>query len=342
MNYEKVIIIAEAGVNHNGNIELAKKLIDIAADAGVDYVKFQTWVTEDVISEDAPKAQYQKKNDGEETTQYEMLKTLELSFENFRQLKKYASSKNIKFLSTPDDEKSLDFLINDLDMGIIKIGSGEINNIPYLRKVGEKKRDVIISTGMSNLGEVEKALHTLKDAGAKSVTILHCTSNYPAPYDSINLKAMQTLRDCFKTVVGYSDHTEGIEVSIAAVALGAKVIEKHFTIDKSLAGPDHKASLSPIELKELCRQVRNIEMAISGDGRKQIQDTEKEVKHIMTKGLYLKENISLGSVITEDMFLFKRPVIHLPASLIDSILGKKVNKDLGKGHPISFADILYE
>jgi N,N'-diacetyllegionaminate synthase len=342
MNNDKVIIIAEAGVNHNGSTELAKKLIDVAAESGVDYVKFQTWVTEDVINEDAPKAEYQKKNDGVETTQYEMLKNLELSFDDFRQLQKYAISKNVKFLSTPDEEKSLNFLIDELDLETIKIGSGEINNIPFLRKVGHKKRDVIISTGMSNLGEVEYALNTLINAGAKTVTLLHCTSNYPAKYDSINLRAMQTMRDCFKTKVGYSDHTEGIEISLAAVALGAKVIEKHFTLDKNMIGPDHKASMSPIELKELCRQVRNVEKAIAGNGIKFIQDTEKEVKKIMTKGLYVKDIILEGTVITEEMFLMKRPVANLPSYLLDSIIGKKANKDLGKGHPISFADILYE
>lgn len=342
MTGNRVIIIAEAGVNHNGSIELARKLIDIAAESGVDYVKFQTWVTEETINEDAPKAEYQKLNDGGKTSQFEMLKSLELSFEDFRQLKLYAASKDVKFLSTPDEENSLNFLVDDLKMETIKIGSGEINNIPFLRKVGKKNLEVIISTGMSNLGDVERALVTLNDAGAKSVTLLHCTSNYPAPFSSINLKAMQTLHDAFKTQVGYSDHSEGTEVSVAAVALGATVIEKHFTIDKKMEGPDHKASLSPEELKELVRQIRNVEMAISGDGRKQIQESEKEVKLIMTKGLYLNKDIPAGSVITENMFLFKRPVIHLPATILDSILGKKNNKDLKKGHSISFADITYE
>jgi N,N'-diacetyllegionaminate synthase len=342
MSESKVVIIAEAGVNHNGSIDLARKLIDIAAESGVDYVKFQTWVTEETINQDAPKADYQKINDGEKTSQFEMLKNLELSFEDFKQLQAYAHLRNVKFLSTPDELKSLNFLVDELKIETIKIGSGEINNLPFLRKVGNKKLDVIISTGMSNLGDVEKALTILNDSGAKSVTLLHCTSNYPAPYDSINLKAMQTLKDAFKIPVGYSDHTEGIEVSIAAVALGAKVIEKHFTIDKNMEGPDHKASLSPNELKELVRQIRNVENAISGSGRKLIQESEQNIKVIMTKGLYLSEDVSEGSSITEDMFLFKRPVVHLPATLLDSILGKKVNKDLAKGHAISFADIIHE
>ena len=194
MDYNKVIIIAEAGVNHNGDIELAKKLIDEGAKAGVDYVKFQTWITEELVDVSAPKAEYQKQNDGEATSQFEMLKALELPFEAFRELKDYSEKVGVKFLSTPDDYQSLDFLADDLDLPILKVSSGEVTNLPYLRRIGAKKKDIILSTGMATIGEVEKAYHTLLDAGAKSVAILHCTSNYPAAYESVNLKAMKTLQ----------------------------------------------------------------------------------------------------------------------------------------------------
>ncbi|MCE9538064.1 MAG: N-acetylneuraminate synthase [Bacteroidetes bacterium] len=338
----KVIIIAEAGVNHNGDINLAKKLIDIASGAGVDYVKFQTWITEELIDKSAPKAEYQKLNDGEATSQYEMLKALELSFGQFRELKSYCDKKNVGFLSTPDEEKSLDFLVDDLGVELIKVGSGEVTNIPYLRKIGNKKKDVILSTGMSNLGDVELAYNTLLDAGAKNVALLHCTSNYPAPYNSVNLKAMLTLREAFKTDVGYSDHTEGIAVSLAAVALGATIIEKHFTIDKTLPGPDHKASMDPNELKALVVEIRNIEMALSGNGKKEIQISEKEIKSVVTKGIYLLYDIKEGEIITENMLVCRRPAKFIASNQFDLIVGKKVSRNINKGNSLKLSDIDFD
>ena len=335
----KVIIIAEAGVNHNGDIKLAKKLIDLASDAKVDYVKFQTWITEDIVDLTAPKAEYQIKNDGDDTSQFEMLKKLELSFEDFKVLKIYSESKGVQFLSTPDDYKSLDFLSDELDLSILKIGSGEVTNIPFLRRFGEKKKPIILSTGMSSIGEVEKAYNTLLESGAPKVTLLHCTSNYPAVLESVNLKAMNTLKSVFNSTVGYSDHTEGIEVSLAAVALGAEVIEKHFTIDRGLPGPDHKASMSPVELKELVFRIRNIEKALSGSGSKILQPSEIETKKIVQKGIYLNKDIKIGEIITDGHLIMKRPVKFLSAYDYDFIIGKKVSKDLNKGTALNLKNI---
>lgn len=335
----KVIIIAEAGVNHNGDIKLAKKLIDLASDAKVDYVKFQTWITNDIVDQTAAKAEYQIKNDGDDTSQFEMLKKLELSFEDFKVLKNYSESKGVQFLSTPDDYKSLDFLSDELDLPILKIGSGEVTNIPFLRRFGEKKKPIILSTGMSSIGEVEKAYYTLLESGAPKVTILHCTSNYPASLESVNLKAMNTLKSVFNSTVGYSDHTEGIEVSLAAVALGAEVIEKHFTIDRGLPGPDHKASMSPVELKELVLRIRNIEKALSGSGSKILQPSEVETKKIVQKGIYLNKDIKIGEIITDDHLIMKRPVNFLGANDYDFIIGKKVSEDVNKGTALNLKNI---
>lgn len=338
----KVIIIAEAGVNHNGDLELAKKLIDIGAEANVDFVKFQTWITEDIVDRSAIKAEYQIQNDGADTSQFEMLKKLELSFDDFKELKRYSESKGVGFLSTPDDYKSLDFLADDLDLPLLKIGSGEVTNIPFLRRFGQKKKPVILSTGMSSIGEVEKAYYTLLESGAPSVTILHCTSNYPAPLDSVNLKAMNTLATVFNAEVGYSDHTEGVEVSIAAVALGAKVIEKHYTIDKNLSGPDHKASLNPIELKTLVNQIRNIEKAIRGSGTKQLHSSEIATKKIVQKGIYLTKDIVSGDLITDDCLIMKRPVTNLSANDYDLVIGKKAAKSLNEGAALNLTDLSFE
>lgn len=335
----KVIIIAEAGVNHNGDINLGKRLIDLAADAKVDYVKFQTWITKDIVDPRAAKANYQIMNDGADTSQFEMLRNLELSFEDFTELKAYSESKGIKFLSTPDDYRSLDFLSDKLGLPILKIGSGEVTNIPFLKRFGQKHKPIILSTGMSSIGEVENAYNTLLDSGAPNVTILHCTSNYPAPLDSINLRAMNTLSTVFNCPVGYSDHTEGIEVSLAAVALGAKVIEKHFTIDKTLPGPDHKASMSPDELKELVLRIRNIEKALSGSGSKFIQPSEVETKKIVQKGIYLNKDVQKGEIITDEHLIMKRPVIGLSANEYRYIVGKSILKDMPEGAYLSLSDI---
>jgi N-acetylneuraminate synthase/N,N'-diacetyllegionaminate synthase len=271
-----------------------------------------------------------------------MLKKLELSFDDFKELKRYSESKGVQFLSTADDYKSLDFLADELDLPILKIGSGEVTNIPFLRRFGQKKKPIILSTGMSSIGEVEKAYYTLIESGAPSVTILHCTSNYPAPLDSINLKAMNTLATVFNAEVGYSDHTEGVEVSVAAVALGAKVIEKHYTIDKSLPGPDHKASLDPIELKTLVDQIRNVERAISGFGTKQLHSSEIETKKVVQKGIYLTKDIALGEIITDDCLIMKRPVTYLNASDYDLVIGKKASKAIKKGAALNLIDLSFE
>lgn len=338
----KVIIIAEAGVNHNGDINLAKKLIDVASEANVDYVKFQTWITEDIVDKSAAKADYQKNNDGSDTTQFEMLKRLELSFEDFKVLKVYSESKGVKFLSTPDDYKSLDFLADELQLPILKIGSGEVTNIPFLRRFGQKKKPIILSTGMSSIGEVEKAYYALIESGAPSVTILHCTSNYPASLESVNLKVMGTLAKVFNTAVGYSDHTEGVEVSLAAVALGATVIEKHYTLDKNLPGPDHKASLEPEELKEMVLRIRNIEKAISGDGLKKAHNSEIETKKIVQKGIYLNRTISSGEIITDEHLIMKRPVSALSAQDYDFVIGKTANKEIEEGEVLKLNDLNFE
>ena len=342
MTMKKVLIIAEAGVNHDGSVEAAKKLIDIGKEAGVDYVKFQTWVTEDIVDINAPKAEYQIQNDGAETSQFEMLKQLELSYDDFRELKIYAESKGVNFLSTPDDYKSLNFLSDELKLPVLKVGSGEITNIPFLRKIGQKGKDVILSTGMSTIGEVEKAFNTLIEAGAASVSLLHCTSNYPAALDSINLKAMNTLKAVFNVPIGYSDHTEGIEISLAAVAMGAVIIEKHYTIDKNLPGPDHKASLDPTELKELVRQIRNIEKAMTGDGSKKPHVSEIETKKIVQRGIYLNQNITEGEKITDDHLIMKRPVQFLSALDYDTVIGKSVNKNITNGEPLKLNDINFD
>ncbi len=338
-NFTKVYIIAEAGVNHNGDIALAKQLIDGAKEAGVDCVKFQTWITEDIIDISAPKANYQLKNDGEDSSQFDMLKRLELSFDDFLELKKHAEKIDIQFLSTPDEKRSLDFLADEMKLPIIKIGSGEMNNFLFLRQVAMKGLPVILSTGMSTLADVEKAYTILKNNGCPEIAILHCTSEYPAPYDSVNLRVINTLEEKFNTVVGYSDHTEGIEISLAAVALGARIIEKHFTIDKSLPGPDHNASIDVRELKEMVRSIRNIEKSI-GDGVKKPYITELETKKIVQKGLFLSEDKKQGDLITIDSLVGKRPVIYARIDEADFYIGKYLNKDLKKGSPISEKDII--
>lgn len=337
----KVLIIAEAGVNHNGSIELAEQLISEAAVCGADIVKFQTWVTEELVVKSAPKAKYQLQNDGE-GSQFEMLKRLELSFDDFIYLKRYAESKNIRFLSTPDDFKSLKFLSDQLNLDILKVGSGEITNIPFLKAIGKTGKDVILSTGMASIGEVEKAYYTLLENGAKSVALLHCTSNYPARFDSVNLKAMDTLKHAFQTTVGYSDHTMGTEIPVAAVALGAEIIEKHFTLDKNLSGPDHKASLDPFEFSLMVKQIRNVEAALSGDGRKIPHSSELETKKVVTKGIYLSKNLRAGDVLTEDKLALKRPAGEIDIRFFDLLKGKKLKFDLLKDHLLKWEDIQFE
>jgi len=312
-------IIAEAGVNHNGNINLAKKLIDISKDAGADAVKFQTWVTEELMLKESPMAEYAKDNT-KETSQYDMLKKLELSFDEFKELKKYADKKEIIFLSTPDDEKSVDFLYG-LGIPVFKIGSGELTNPFMLEKVAEKGIPIILSTGMGDLEEVRRAVNIINSCGNKELVLLHCTTNYPAHLGNVNLRAMKTLAEEFNVLVGYSDHTEGIYVPPIAVSLGASVIEKHFTFDKNAEGPDHKASLNPDELKEMVNLIRKTEQ-ILGRSVKSPTHNESLNKKIVRKSIVVKRDISAGTKITKDMITAKRPGIGIKPIDFDKVVGK--------------------
>lgn len=315
-----IFIIAEAGVNHNGKLHLALKLCDAAKDAGVDAVKFQTFKTEKVLKRGVEMADYQKKNLDSAISQFDMAKQLELSYNDFVTIKEHCDNIGIQFLSTPDEEASLDFLYN-LGQTLIKVGSGEINNIPFLRKIGNKHCNVILSTGMSCLGDVEKAYNTLIISGAKSVALLHCTTNYPCPMEEVNLKAMLTLKDALKAKVGYSDHTLGIEMPIAAVALGAQIIEKHFTLDNTMVGPDHKASLEPQELKKMVEAIRNIEKAL-GDGIKKPNESEIKIQQLIKKSIVANTTIKVGEMFTESNLTVKRAGDGISPELWDMIIGR--------------------
>lgn len=301
----KVFIIAEAGVNHNGDISIAKKMIDVAVEAGVDAIKFQTFKAENLVCKNAKKAEYQKITTGTNENQFDMLKKLEITGKEHEELLNYCKKKNIFFLSTAFDLESID-LLNKLGMNTFKIPSGEITNYPYLRRIGKLKKKVILSTGMSNMQEVKDAVNVLKNNGTKNITVLHCNTEYPTPMECVNLKAMNTIRDELNVEVGYSDHTLGIEVPIAAVAMGAKVIEKHFTLDKNMEGPDHKASLEPDELKLMVKSIRNIEKAM-GNGIKEITDSEKKNIKIVRKSIVASKNIFKGEKFTEENLTCKRP-----------------------------------
>lgn len=301
----KVYIIAEAGVNHNGSLDIAKKLVDEAKKSGADCIKFQTFIAENIISKNAKQAKYQTKNIGKEQSQLEMIKKLELSFEDFKQLNNYCIEKNIDFLSTAFDLESIDFL-ESLGMNTWKIPSGEITNLPYLIKIAKLKKKVILSTGMSTMQEIEDAVNIFKEYGTSDITILHCTTQYPTLFEDVNLNAMLSIKEKFGYDVGYSDHTKGIEVPIAAVALGATVIEKHFTLDNNMIGPDHKASLQPDELKKMVESIRNIELSL-GDGRKVVANSEKENMSIARKSIVAKKSIRKGQLLSEENITVKRP-----------------------------------
>ena len=316
-----VFIIAEAGVNHNGDLNLAYKMVDKAKEAGVDCIKFQTFKTEKIISKNTEMADYQKENTNNNESQYEMVKKLELSYEDFRKIKNYCEQKEIIFLSTPDEKESLDFLVDELKVSTIKVGSGEVTNYLYLKEIAKKNKEIILSTGMSSLGEVEKALEIIREYNNKKVILLHCTTNYPCPMEEVNLKAMLTLKEAFKTEIGYSDHTLGTEVAIAAVAMGAKVIEKHFTLDKNMEGPDHKASLDPKELKIMVEQIRNIEKAL-GDGIKKPNKSEEKIKKVVRRRILISKELKKGHVLTEDDLILKRSNSGIEADFIDLVLNK--------------------
>lgn len=324
----RTIIIAEAGVNHNGDMKLAEKLIDVAANSGSDFVKFQSFKANKLVSPTAKKADYQQKNlmDGDDN-QFEMLKNLELSHENHLQLISYCSKKGIKFLSTAFDVDGLDYL-NALGVSLFKVPSGEITNFPYLRKLAEIGKPVIISTGMSSLEEIGDAMKIISQGVAlKDITILHCNTEYPTPMKDVNLIAMHTIQKEFGVKVGYSDHTLGIEVPIASVALGAKVIEKHFTLDRSLPGPDHKASLEPKELEAMVTCIRNIELAISGNGKKKASKSEFKNKEIARKSIHTSRIVKKGEILTEANLVPLRPGNGISPMKWEEIIGKRVNRD---------------
>ena len=329
-----VIIIAEAGVNHNGNYELAKQLVVKAKEAGVDYVKFQTAKPELVISQFAEMADYQKTNTGTQESQLEMCKKIHLTFDDYKPLKAYCEEVGVKFMSTPFDMPSID-LLAEIGMDYMKVPSGEITNLPYLRKIAKLGMPVILSTGMSRIGEVEDALNILIDGGMKreDIILLHCNTEYPTPYEDVNLKAMLTLRDTFGVRVGYSDHTKGIEVPIAAVAMGAEVIEKHFTLDHNLPGPDHVASLEPDELKSMVIAIRNIEKAI-GSGLKVVSNSEEKNIKIARKSIIAARDIKAGEVFTEDNLTVQRPGDGVSPMLWDSVIGTKAIRDFVYDEPI--------
>ena len=333
-NSKKCFIIAEAGVNHNGSIALAKQLIDVAAKADADAVKFQTFIAEEVVSTDAPKAEYQKQTTESTESQFDMIKKLELSKENHQELMDYAEQKNIMSLFTPFDEKSVDLLV-ELGVPLIKISSGEITNHPFLKYIAKKGLPIILSTGMSTLEEVAEAVSVIKEAGCNDLTLLHCTSNYPARVEDCNLLAMKTMADAFDVPVGYSDHTPGIYVPLAAAAMGACVIEKHFTLDKNLPGPDHRASLEPAELEEMVREIRQVEKA-RGSPVKAPVESELEVRNVARRSIVAKVDIPAGTVVTEDMLTFKRPDIGVSPIDMDQIIGQVSISEVKKDSLINF------
>lgn len=325
MKKNHTFIIAEAGDNHNGQYELALQLVDKAVEAGADCVKFQTFVTENVISKFAGKAEYQKENTKVNESQYEMVKKLELSFEQFRAIKTYCEEKGILFLSTPFDLDSVDFL-QEIDIPFWKIPSGEITNLPYLEKIARTGKKIIMSTGMCTMQEISNALKVLRKNGAGEVILLHCNTEYPTPYEDVNLCAMETMAKEFGTKVGYSDHTTGIEIPIAAVAMGATVIEKHFTLDKNMEGPDHKASLEPDELKRMVEAIRNIEKAF-GNGEKKPSPSERKNIVIARKSIVAKRDIKKGEVLTEENLSIKRPGDGINPMLWYEVIGTNAVKN---------------
>ena len=327
-----VYVIAEAGVNHNGSLDLAIKLCNEAKNAGADAVKFQTWKTELVITKGTSKAEYQSRNIGSQGDQFEMLKKLELSYNDFTKIKEHCDRIGIQFLSTADENESLDFLLN-LGIPIIKLGSGELTNIPFLHYVGSKGKPVILSTGMAYLSDVERALRILYAEGADDVTLLHCTTNYPCPMNEVNLRAMITLRDAFKCKVGYSDHTMGIEIPAAAVALGAEIIEKHFTLDRNMEGPDHEASINPMELNLMIVSLRYIASAL-GNGIKQPNESEIKISTVVTKRIVAQKNIQPGDVFDSYNICVKRANSGLPSYMWDLIIGRPATKEYMIDQPI--------
>lgn len=322
-----VFIIAEAGVNHNGSLALAKRLINVAAEAGADAVKFQTFKADKLVSKTAQKADYQKQTTDSSESQYAMIKKLELDADAHHELMVYCKSKKILFLSTPFDHESID-LLHGMGMNIFKIPSGEITNLPYLRHIGSLKKKVILSTGMANLDEIEDALNILISAGTpkEDITVLHATTEYPCPMDEVNLRAMATIAQAFEVKIGYSDHTRGIEIPIAAAAMGATVIEKHFTLDSTMEGPDHKASLEPHELIAMVKAVRNVEKAL-GDGIKKASCSEIKNIAVARKSIVASRAIRKGEILGTENLSVKRPGNGISPMRWDAIVGTPARKD---------------
>jgi N-acetylneuraminate synthase/N,N'-diacetyllegionaminate synthase len=333
-----VFIIAEAGVNHNGSLETAKALVRQAGMAGADAVKFQTFRADALAAEGLEKAWYQKKTSNAEESQLSMLRRLELGVEEHRELVRFCRSQRIMFLSTPFDEQSAD-LLESLGVPMLKIGSGELTNLPFLRHVARKRRPMIISTGMANLGEVEEALEVVLSAGNREITLLHCVTEYPAPPKEVNLRAMQTLHRAFGFPVGYSDHTEGIEIAVAAAALGASVIEKHFTLDRSAEGPDHRSSLDPPMFADMVRAIRNVEDAM-GDGRKRPAPCEIKNIPMARRSVVALGAISKGRVITRDLLAIKRPGDGIAPRDMDKIVGLKARRSIPAHKAITWDDLI--
>lgn len=335
---KSVYIIAEAGVNHNGDFELARQLIDAAKAAQADAVKFQTFKTEKILTRTASMADYQKENLCREDSQFQMIKELELSHAHFAELQTYAESIGIDFLSTPDDEDSLDFLADTLDLAWLKIGSGEVTNLSFLRRIAAKQKPMILSTGMSTIGEVERAVRTIRELNQQELLLLHCTTNYPCPPEEVNLRAMLTLQRAFDTRVGYSDHTIGSEVPVAAVALGAEMIEKHITLDKRMEGPDHRASLDPVEFGEMVRQIRAIEVAL-GNGVKWPNPSEEKIKQLVRRRVVAARDLEAGTVLAWEHLAFKRANVGIFVDQVDHLIGSRLKDGLREDAPLCWSHV---
>lgn len=331
---KQTFIIAEAGVNHNGDPVRARALIDAAAAAGADAVKFQTFRPDLLVTRSVEKARYQKAQTGADQSQHDMLATLSLSHDVFRELARHCAARNIMFLSTPFDTESADFLAS-IDVPLIKISSGDLTNLPLLRHVGAMNLPIILSTGMATLGEIEASVGALEQAGAsrEAITLLHCNTDYPTPWHDVNLRVIETLRRAFETPVGYSDHTTGIEIACAAVALGATVIEKHFTLDRDLPGPDHKASLEPDELVSLVQSIRHIELAM-GSARKEPTASELPNRAVARRSLVASRPIKAGDVFAPDNIIPKRAERGLSPMLWDQVIGRIARRDFAEDEPI--------
>jgi len=334
----KIFIIAEAGVNHNGSFKIAKKMIDTAVEAGADAIKFQTFKTGNIITGDAKKAEYQIANTGSRESQYEMLKKLELKGDDFRQLANYAKEKNIVFLSSSFDKDSVDLLYR-IGVPMFKIASGEITNLPLIKYIARKGKPIILSTGMSNLKEIKEALNIIRNEGIREIILLHCVTNYPAEMKEVNLKAIQTLRNVFKIPVGLSDHTIGITIPIAAVAMGACLVEKHFTLNKNFPGPDHQASLEPHELKEMIKAIREVEEAM-GDGVKKPTKNEEKIKKIVRRSIVANVDMAQGTQIKADMLSIKRPGTGIHPKYLSRVVGKIARRGIKKDQVLTWQEVI--